>query len=564
MKITDNKKTFPAKKGLPVTAKTSIFSRYSYLIIIITGFVLYAHTLKFDYTNMDDKTLIADDKAFVSKLSNIPKAFKLDVFKEKEGTFYRPLFVTSLIIDGSIGNMSFTFYHYSNILFHLLSACLLFSLLLKLGLNRESSLLLTLFFTVHPALVQAVAWIPGRNDSLLAVFALLSFLMMMNYIKSKKIIHLVLHFIFFAMALFTKETAIVLPLLYLILLNYFGEGKLFSRQNSRYFIFWIFWVIILFFARNNAIQTSKGANPVAFLANIPNNLSAFFLYVGKIFLPFNLSVIPTIADSTILYGILTILIILGIFFLSKTKFSALAIFGGSWFILFIIPVLVVPKESAFFYEQRLYLPLMGILILLGQIIINTSQIKLARYFSTSLILLIIIFVPINIMYSKNFSDKINFWNNAIETSPNSVFVNKIAASVFYIDKNIDKAETLYLKAQQLNPLEPSINNDLGIIYRDKQQWDKAIEFFKKETELSPDSDKANYNLAYAYYNIHKLDEAEKYFEQTIKINSEYTDAYQSLAMVNAELKNFERARYYTAEAQKRGVTVPPEFLKAIQ
>ena len=145
MKPTKNSNTSTQKSVSKTNSKKTIFN-FSYAIIILLGFVLYAHTLKYDYTNLDDKTLIADDKAFVLKLSNIPQAFKLDVFKEKAGTFYRPMFVASLIIDGSIGKMSFAVYHFSNILFHIISACLLFSLLIKLGLKKESSLLLTLFF----------------------------------------------------------------------------------------------------------------------------------------------------------------------------------------------------------------------------------------------------------------------------------------------------------------------------------------------------------------------------------------------------------------------------------
>ena len=563
MKPANKKSTPPHKKTPETTSNTNFLYRFPYLLIIVVGFLLYAHTLKFDYTNLDDKTLIADDKAFVSNLSSIPAAFHLDVFKEKGGTFYRPLFVISLIIDGSLGKMSFAYYHFSNILFHVLAGCLLFSLLIKLGIKRQSSLLLSLFLIIHPALVQAVAWIPGRNDSLLAIFVLASFIMLLNFMESKKIIHFIFHSLFFLMALFTKETAIVLPVLYLILINFWSKEKLFSKSNVQYFILWISTILLLFIARSNAIQTSKGATPIEFLSNIPNNLGAFFLYVGKILLPFNLSVMPTIADGTIMYGLITIAIIAAVFFLSKTKFSSLAIFGGCWFILFIIPVLVVPKESAFFYEQRLYLPIMGILIVFSQVLVNANK-QTVTYFNMALLVLIICFTPINFTYSKNFSGKINFWNNALATSPNSVYVNKIAASVYYKDNNLEKAEELNLIALKLNPSEPYVNNDLGKIYEDKKEWEKAIACFQKEIIISPSSDKAYYNLAYAYYNIHNLEEAEKYFEKTIALNPEYKEAYQSLALVNADLKNFEKARYYTSEAEKRGIVPPKEFLEYIK
>ncbi len=537
--------------------------RFPYLIIILLGFILYAHTLKYDYTNLDDKTLIADDKEFVSKLSNIPEAFKLDVFKEMAGTFYRPLFVTSLIIDGSLGKMSFTVYHFSNILFHLLSACLLFSLLIKLRINKSSSLLLVLFFVVHPALMQAVAWIPGRNDSLLAVFVLSSFIMLMNYIQSKKTIHFVLHTLFFIMAMFTKETAIVLPVLYLLMLRIFGKEKLFSKSTILFFVSWLVLLIVWFVARKNAIQTSQGTTPLEFLSNIPRNLPSFFIYVGKILLPFNLSVMPTVADSTIIFGIISIIVIPVLFFISKTKFTSLAVFGSCWFVLFIIPVFLVPQASAFFYEQRLYLPLMGLLIIFGQLVIDTTNQKRIKYFNSALVVLTICFLPINIMYSKNFSDKIIFWDNAIATSPNSAYVEKIAASVYYINNNPEKAKTCFIKALEANPNELAVNNDLGVIYRDRKEWDQAIACFEREIALDAVSEKAYYNLGFALYSTNKKEEAVKKWEKVVELSPEYKDVYQSLALVNAELKNFERARYYAAEATKHGIDVPKDFLKAI-
>ena len=199
----------------------------------------------------------------------------------------------------------------------------------------------------------------------------------------------------------------------------------------------------------------------------------------------------------------------------------------------------------------------------GQLILKATK-QTSKYFNGSILVLIICFIPINFLYSKNFSGKMNFWNNALATSPNSVYVNKIAASVYYKDNNLEKAEELNLIALKLNPAEPFVNNDLGIIFQDKKEWEKAIACFQKEIAISPTSDKSYYNLAYSYYSMHNLEVSEKYFEKTITLNPEYKEAYQSLALVNADLKNFERARYYTAEAQKRGIVPPKEFLEYIQ
>ena len=75
-------------------------------------------------------------------------------------------------------------YHLIDILLHGMSCCLLFSCLLMFGFHKKVSFWSTMIFCVHPAQTQAVAWIAGRNDSLLAVFILLCVLSLLQYLST--------------------------------------------------------------------------------------------------------------------------------------------------------------------------------------------------------------------------------------------------------------------------------------------------------------------------------------------------------------------------------------------
>ena len=556
-----NKQTKKSKES----GSTYFLQKYSSLILISISFLLYCQTIKFDYTNLDDKTLLADNKEFISKLSSIPQAFEQGVFKDENQTFYRPILVTSFIIDGSTGNMSINYFHFINILLHIIAVCLLLRFLIKLKIDPKTSLLLSLLFAVHPALTQAVAWIPGRNDSLLAIFTLASFLSLFRYSENKKSIHLVLHICFFLLAILTKETAVILPILYVLIARFLYNENIFSKKNIISGSFWVFSIFIWYALRSNAIQLSEASRPVQLTDNLSSNLPALILYIGKILLPVNLSVMPVMNDNTLMFGFATLFIFVLIFILLKIKLSSPIIIGLTWFILFISPILLLPKEFAFYYEHRLYLPLVGILILLGHMQLNLQQNykSASKIFNTSLLTLIIIFSGISFTYSRNFKDKFSFWESAIEKSPSAVYINKVLAGIYNEENMPDEAEKYYLEALKLNPKEPAIRNDLGTIYNTRKEHEKALTFLEEEYKISPHLYQVSYNLAYTYYLLKRLPEAEKYMLKVVELNPNYHEAYFYLTIINADMNNFPKAKLYAQESEKNGVKIPDELWNKI-
>jgi tetratricopeptide (TPR) repeat protein len=545
------------------STSTPIWLKYSYLIFVAVGFVLYFQTIKYGYTNLDDKTLIADDKDFISHLSSIPKAFQQNVFKEQTATFYRPLLVVSFIIDGVIGKMSLSMFHFTNILLHVLAVCLLFNLLVKLKTKENTAFLLSLVFLVHPSLTQAVAWVPGRNDSLLAVFVLASFLMLFRYFEQKKAVYFVLHSLFFLLALLTKETSIVLPVLLLMSLSLMYKEKLFSKKEIILGCVWVVSILIWYALRSNAIKLSAAAAPTQFLDNIEGNIPALLLYTGKLLLPFNLSVMPTMPDSTWLYGLFAIVFIVLAFVFTKTKMTGAIVFGTIWFILFLLPILLIPKEFAFYYEHRLYLPIIGVLIVFGQLQLKNRNAE--KVFNGIIVGVAILFSGITFVHSNYFADKFKFWEQALATSPDSPYVNKILASIYYQEKMPEKAEELYLNALKLNPSESAVRNDLGVIYMEKNEYEKAKPLFEEELKMNPElnADKVNYNLGRINYQLKQYPEAEKYWLRTVELNPGYAETYQCMAILNADIKNNDKAREYAHKAEEHGIPVPEDFWKVV-
>jgi len=278
-----------------------IFSKnwFPFVIIASLSFILYFQAFFFDFSYLDDNVLILDNQFFLNNLANIFQSFRVDVFHlfNNSAYYYRPLLTISFLFDYQIGGASPFIYHFTNVALHILTACLLFIFLKKLDYKKDLAFLFSIIFLVHPVLTQAVAWIPGRNDSLLAVFILSSFIFFIKYLKEEKIKNFVLSLLFFSFALFTKESTLSILLIVFFYLYFIYKEKRLSFNKFYFFIGSIgvvgFWTIL----RGLVIENNIPITPLLIIKSIYMNFGAVVQFIGKTFFPFNLNVLPIIQDT---------------------------------------------------------------------------------------------------------------------------------------------------------------------------------------------------------------------------------------------------------------------------
>jgi hypothetical protein len=316
-----NKKNFHTKIEEPKSLERFfVEGRRAYAWFVFTGLIVYAQTLFFDFTHFDDDILVLRNFHFISDISNFFRAFTTDVFlRGTSEAYYRPLMTVSLMIDSLFGKPAPFVFHLSNILIHLGASCLAYIFFTRVGSSKRIAFLFSVLFTVHPVLTQAVAWIPGRNDPLLALSVLPSFLFFLSFIQTRKKWHLFWHLLFFALALFTKETAFALVLICPLYLRLILKERIVVIRNLVLAAGWAFLILTWFLLRNAAFLHPR-EYPVSYMAkSILSNSPAVFLYVSKIFFPFNLSVVPILADSTLLYGVMASILVISFLLFSKNK-----------------------------------------------------------------------------------------------------------------------------------------------------------------------------------------------------------------------------------------------------
>ena len=158
------------QNNIAASTQVSLDKKFSipfpYVLLSIVVFILYFGSINFGYTDLDDTIFIKEQAPYNEELSNVGHSFFRGVFSEDRDTYYRPMLLNSFVINHQFSETNIKGYHGMNLLLHLIAVLLLFAVFIRLKLNDTIAFILTLIFAVHPVLSQAVAWIPGRNDTL--------------------------------------------------------------------------------------------------------------------------------------------------------------------------------------------------------------------------------------------------------------------------------------------------------------------------------------------------------------------------------------------------------------
>jgi Tfp pilus assembly protein PilF len=536
-----------------------------YLWLVVIGYLLYSQIFSFGLTYLDDNYAVLVKARFNSDAVNIFQVFRQNMFfaPHQYVGYYRPIAAVVDIFDSLIGSTAPFIFHFTNILLHILNSCLLFLILIKLGYKKSPVFFASLVFTVHPALAQNVAWIPGRADSMLAAFILPAFIFFLLFLETKKRRYYFLHMLFFLLALFTKEIAPVAALCCLTYLYLVKKEPLLSFNAKILTTGWAFLFAIWFFIREAASVNPMPLMHTNMLRNMFLNLPVIIIYLGKLVLPVNLSVLAFMRDTSLTYGYIASVVIIALLLFSRNKRNDLVVFGFVWFILFLLPafVLSTPGSNNFVYEHRTYLPAVGFIIMMLEtdMLKNLDMEKPRVFLICAAVIAVLSFM--SFIHSRDFSGGKVFWENAVRTSPHSSLAHRNLGVIYYMNGQIDEAEKEYRKAFDLNPYEPAIHTSLGLIYFKRGKYRAAEEEFKKEISLNPFSSDVHHDLGRVYAAQQRYKEATAEWKMALKINPENVYADRDLAIYYYIKKEYGLARQYFIEFQKYGGEVDPEILK---
>jgi tetratricopeptide (TPR) repeat protein len=502
-------------------------------IIVISLFVLclYSKITSYQFIGLDEPTLIIDNYKFLRDPSNVSKAFTQHVFYAKHHTdnpkdYYRPILTLSFMLDAQFSaRPEPKFFHLSNIIYHIIACILLFFLFHRLGIEPLTIFMLTLIFAAHPLLTQAIAWIPGRNDSLITIFCLLSFISLVKYIDTGSFKNVALHVLFFAVALLTKESAMALIAVTFFFIVFIRHKKLFSIKNIYILCGYLLVITCWYYMRRNALSGTVSQSMNEPFKELLQNSPLAFQYIQKIVLPFNLSVMSVVKDTNYILSVLALLILAAGIYFTKIKRWNYILFGLFWFLAFIAPSFLTGYFGGL--EHRTYLSMVGIFIVVSQFdIFKSDAVKKYKYVGLGILL---VFTGITLYRLPVFSNALLYYDNAVKTSENSSLACLNLGKTYESMGQYRKAIEVYREGLKRNPNERLLHNNIGGALIFLKMDDEAEIELKKEIELFPDSHLAYYNLGLVKKHAGKMDEAVSLWKKSKDHNKNFRNPYEQLA-----------------------------------
>jgi tetratricopeptide (TPR) repeat protein len=508
--------------------------------------LLYGRTVAFDFTRTDDTLQLVDHARFVGSLTNLPAAFAQPFFAANgAANYYRPLVTLTYMLDAQWTAARPAGYHLTNVLLHLGAAWFFFLLVRRLGFSLDLSLAAAGVLVAHPVLTSAVAWIPGRGDSLLALWFLAAMLPLLRWLEGRDRRVLFAHAASMLLALFTKEAAAALPLVFVAFLLLVAPQSRALRKP----VLWLAWGLPLltwYLCRRMALASAGEERLLTQLGEVGRHTTVLLMFLGKAVWPLRLSVLAIERDTPWVAGAIAIVPIVLAFFWLEGAHRRLFAWGICSFVLLLLPSLAV--SDFLILEIRSYAPLVGLLVAFLAVAQQARQrwcsaraIRIQRAVAAAVVAVLALRAG---LYVEAFRDPGAYTRQAVVSSPSSALAHLNRGIVLQMDGLTAEAEAQYKTALDLDPALTVTHNNLGLLELQRGQAHLAEGFFREELVRNPSYDKAHFNLALALKAQGRFEEAGASLESAIAFNPENADALEGLATYHAFRGNQELAGRY--------------------
>jgi protein O-mannosyl-transferase len=198
---------------------TSLSMSKAWLILAIVTTAALLPTLRQGFIYDDHKIIEQNARLRAWTAENLRHDFTSNVFDDSnEDPYYRPFLTIIDRVDYTLGGLHPAGYHLTNLLFHLGTVLLFYQLLLALGLPALTSLIAAMLFAVHPANIDLFLLVTARGEQMAFFFTLAACL---GLLANETPWALTLAS--YALALLSKESALIAPLLAALLFWYRRE-----------------------------------------------------------------------------------------------------------------------------------------------------------------------------------------------------------------------------------------------------------------------------------------------------------------------------------------------------
>jgi tetratricopeptide (TPR) repeat protein len=511
------------------------------------------------------------------QLGNIPDFFAdpAQFSVDADKGMYRPLLLVSYALNFALGGFSVTGYHLLNLLLHALNACLVRWLALRLSGDARVGLVAGLLFAAHPLCTEPVNYISSRSDSLAALFCLLALGLFVRAEQDQEPRQRTWVRLCLVLTLLSKESAIVLPALFLLYDYLFLSrqrwgtlGRHFWRRHGPYWGLAAGYLLVL--GINGFLGRSLG-KPVRELGvQFATQLKALAYYPYLLLMPSRLNVehqffaqAGWLAPQVLLpLG----LALSGLWLLWRHRHQRdQALFLVLWALLALLPVMLMPL-NVLVNERRLYLPCAAFCIGLAWLLRSSRGWVLAGA-------LVAVCALNSWRRSQAWADELSLWSDAVRKAPLMPRAHLYLGNAYKdLARQVNpahwaEAEREYRLVAELDPQGDlglrGLNNQGSVLFV-LEDFDGAERAYRRALEMNPRFEDALVNLGNVYLQKSRgpvdeaaraalLDQALESYRQALEVRPNHPQGHSNVGVVYQEMGRFEEAR----DAYARALLIDP-------
>jgi Flp pilus assembly protein TadD len=515
------------------------------LFLVFVTFVIFYRVSGYDFVNFDDDVYVTANTRVRSGLSSENIAW---AFMATDNVYWHPLTWISHMVDVQLWGLDPGRHHLINVLFHIANALLLFLALNQMTGALWRSAFVAMLFALHPINVESVAWVAERKNVLSTFFMMLALLAYGFYAAKSSLVRYLLVGALFVLGLLTKPMLVTLPFVFL-LLDYWPLGRFSFWEASGDRIDRALSLILekvpLFllsglsvYLSSVSVQAIKSLESVPMALRLGNALVSYMKYMGKLFWPFNLTLLYPYPQSICawqLLGSLIILVMVSGFAIRFLKHHAYFAVGWFWYLGTLVPVSGMVQAGLWpaMADRWAYVPLIGLFIAIAWGVADLAEGR--PYFRKSIPVAAVLVLGI---LSVTTGLQLGYWKNSVElfqhaleiTPDNAVAHNNLGNALLSLNEN-DEAYKHYAEALRINPNLANVHYNMARILTDRGELDEALGHYAAAIRYDPRLIKAYYNRGIILAQKGEDSAAIRNFSQALELDPGFAEAHNNLGVV---------------------------------
>ncbi len=439
--------------------------------ILVLASLVFLPTLHYALVYDDIEQIVENPR--ITAWSYVPGYFTTHLWAHNPmdpAYYYRPVFLLWLrLVDAILGPPG-SIWHLASILAHLGATVSVFLLIRRLAGDWRGAALSAGLFAIHPIHTEAIAWVSSVSEPLFTIFVVLC---VYYYIERKGVISMA-SLLFAALAMFTKETGIIAPIL-ILTYEWMHSGFKRALEGSVPYA-----IPALLFAAFR-VQALGTLNPQA-----PSSMSVSDMvltwprvlatYAAHLVWPVHLSLSYDVPIVTVIWPLLLLIVLAAGLVWAARGCSVNVRFGAAWFVITLLPALAIRYLLAddYVHDRYLYLPTVGIAIIAAVWFSKLRFTPLRIVAACALALALCIATRSDL---RAWQDDTSLFRRALETAPGNVYAMNNLANAYLLSHHEAEALPLLQKVIALRPGQRQGYFNMARYYHQIGNYEEEARYF---------------------------------------------------------------------------------------